>query len=152
VRGILGTPKTAESLTALPLIDRVRIPLELWRQQQGDVTEGWLFPSGGLLTAERIGSPDLMYLAGGAAPMALANIVNRDIKPILKRKGIAWKKGGLYCGRRGAGTAIIELSNGNIALGQALLRHKDAATTTRFYKKQISNMALKEGMRFLEST
>jgi integrase len=151
VRGILGTPKTAESLAALPLIDRVRVPLELWRQKSGGVTEGWLFPSGGVLTAERIGSPEMLQYAGGPAPMSLGNIVNRDIKPVLKAKKIAWKKGGLYCGRRGAGTAIIELSNGNIALGQALLRHKDAATTTRFYKKQISDKALTEGMKLLDA-
>jgi integrase len=150
VRGIIGTPKTAESLAALPLIDRVIVPLKLWGSRSGNPSEGWLFPSSGTLTADRIGGPELMYLAGGAAPMALNNIINRDIKPVLKAKKITWKKGGLYCGRRGAGTAIIERSNGNIALGQALLRHKDAATTTRFYKKQISDLALKEGIKFLE--
>jgi len=151
VRGRLGTPKAAESLKALPLIGRVRVPLELWRQKSGGVTEGWLFPSTGRLTADRIGSPEMLQYADGPAPMALGNIVNRDIKPALKAKGIAWKAGGLYCGRRGAGTAIIELSNGNIALGQALLRHKDAATTTRFYKKQISDMALRDGMKLLDT-
>jgi integrase len=31
VRGKIGTPKTVESLAPIPLIDPVRIPLELWR-------------------------------------------------------------------------------------------------------------------------
>ena len=31
VRGIVGTPKTKESNATLPLIDQVRVPLELWR-------------------------------------------------------------------------------------------------------------------------
>ncbi|GAC1427851.1 MAG: hypothetical protein NVS9B5_00020 [Terriglobales bacterium] len=151
VRGILGTPKTEESSDSLPLIDRVRIPLELWRQKCGGPTEGWLFPSTGVLTAKRIGTTELAYLVGKAAPMALNNIVNRKIKPVLGAEKITWKEGGLYCGRRGAATTIIELSKGNIALGQRLLRHKDAATTTRFYKKQISDMALREGIKLLDA-
>ncbi len=127
VCGVIGTPKTPESLASLPLINRVRIPLELWRQKSPDVS-GWVFPTGN-------GTPDLH------------NLVGRVIKPTLKAKGIAWK--GLYAGRRGAGTLIIERT-GNAAVGQALLRHKNMATTLTFYKKQISEGALREGMKLLE--
>jgi len=39
-----------------------------------------------------------------------------------KPSGVAWKS--LYAGRRCAATAVIEANNGNLAIGQALLRHK----------------------------
>jgi integrase len=45
VRGNVGTPKTPESVATLPIIDQVRIPLELWRQRSQSPKEGWVFPS-----------------------------------------------------------------------------------------------------------
>src|SRR5208282_3835740 len=45
VRGHVGTPKTAESIATLPLIDQVRVPLELWRQKSGNPKESWIFGS-----------------------------------------------------------------------------------------------------------
>src|SRR6185312_4411751 len=150
VRGIVGTPKTTASMDSLPLIDPIRVPLELWRRKSGNPTEGWLFPTVGTLTAERISDPQYAYLVGGPSPQSILNMLVRVIRPTLKAQGIPWKRGGLYCGRRGAGTAIIEQSHGDIALGQRLLRHDDAATTTRFYKKQISDARLREGMNLLE--
>ena len=110
VRGIVGTPKTKESIASLPLIDRVRIPLELWRQKSPD-TSGWVFPS------------------VNNTPIDLHNLVARVIRPALEAKELVWK--GMYAGRRGAGTAIIALTNGNAAVGQALLRHKNMSTTRR---------------------
>jgi hypothetical protein len=44
VRGIVGAPKTQESIASLPLFERVIVPLELWRRKSPD-TSGWLFPS-----------------------------------------------------------------------------------------------------------
>jgi integrase len=132
VRGKIDTPKTPESLAPIPLIDPVRVPLELWRQQSGK-TEGWLFPT------------------DANTPTALNNFVNRIIKPTLKKKKIVWKKGGLYCGRRGAATEAIEKTNGNFAIAQALLRHKRMTTTLNVYKKQITPDALKAGMKMLEA-
>src|ERR1039458_10160271 len=41
VLGIVGTPKTPESLATLPLPAQVRIPLELWRQKSR--SEGYVF-------------------------------------------------------------------------------------------------------------
>jgi integrase len=132
VRGIVDTPKTAESVADIPLIDQVRVPLELWRQKSGK-TEGWLFPT------------------EANTPTALNNFVNRIIKPTLKKEGIKWKKGGLYCGRRGACTEVIEKSNGNFALAQALLRHKNMSTTVDIYKKRITDAAFMSGMKSLEA-
>jgi integrase len=130
VRGIVGTPKTKESIASLPLIDRVRIPLELWRQKSPD-TSGWVFPS------------------VNNTPIDLHNLVARVIRPALEAKELVWK--GMYAGRRGAGTAIIALTNGNAAVGQALLRHKNMSTTLTFYKKQIPAADLRAGMKLLEA-
>jgi integrase len=130
VRGIVGTPKTRESIASLPLIDRVRVPLELWRQKSPD-TSGWLLPS------------------AHNTPIDLHNLAKRTIRPILQSKNLVWK--GLYAGRRGAGTAIIALTNGNAAVGQALLRHKNMSTTLTFYKKQIPDGDLRAGMKLLDA-
>jgi integrase len=130
VRGIVGTPKTKESIASLPLIDRVRMPLELWRQTSPD-TSGWVFPS------------------VNNTPIDLHNLVARVIRPALAAAGLVWK--GLYAGRRGAGTAIIALTNGNAAIGQALLRHKNMSTTLTFYKKQIPDADLRAGMKLLDA-
>jgi integrase len=129
VRGIVGTPKTVESIASLPLLDRVRVPLELWRQKSPD-TSGWLFPS------------------VNNTPIDLHNLIARVIRPAIKAEGLVWKS--LYAGRRGAGTAIIARTNGNAAIGQALLRHKNMSTTLQFYKKQIPAADLRAGMKMLE--
>jgi len=129
VRGIVGTPKTQESIASLPLIDRVIVPLELWRQKSPD-TSGWVFPS------------------VNNTPIDLHNLVARIIRPAIEKQGLVWKS--LYAGRRGAGTAIIARTNGNAAIGQALLRHKNMSTTLTFYKKQIPAGDLRAGMKMLE--
>jgi integrase len=131
VRGIVGTPKTAESIASLPLIDRVRVPLELWRQKNPD-TSGWVFPS------------------INNTPIDLHNLIARVIRPTIDAAELVWKS--LYAGRRGAGTAIIARTNGNAAIGQALLRHKNMSTTLQFYKKQIPAADLRAGMKMLEKT
>lgn len=116
VRGIVGTPKTQESIANLPLIDRVRVPLELWRQKSPD-TSAWVFPS------------------ANNTPIDLDNLTSRVIRPTIETVGLVWKS--LYAGRRGAGTAIIVRTNRNAAIGQALLRLNNMSTTLQFYKKQI---------------
>ena len=60
-----------------------------------------------------------------------------------------WKP--LKAGRMGACTAVIEKSNGNYALAQALLRHKSMKTTLDVYKKQITDQAFLSGMKLLEA-
>ncbi len=47
VRGVLGTPKTKESVADIPLVDqRIIIPLELWRTKCGNPAEGFVFQNG----------------------------------------------------------------------------------------------------------
>jgi hypothetical protein len=55
-----------------------------------------------------------------------------------------WK--GMYAGRRGAITAIIEATNGNYAVAQGIARHKSMTTTLNVYKKQITKQGLLAGM------
>jgi integrase len=163
VRGVVGTPKTPESLAALPLPAQVRIPLELWRQAverenaerkaEGDVeTNGYVFES------------------RNGTPVDLHNLTARVIRPhvegshyklhgkaqdcircnkVPKSSGREWKT--LYAGRRCAATAVIEANNGNLAIGQALLRHKSQITTAVFYKKAVTPETLRNGIKMLEA-
>ena len=102
----------------------------------------------------------------------LPNMLNRVIKPhvmgenspakttklrqcdrcekIPKTSGVKWA--GLYAGRRGACTAVIEATGGNYAVAQALLRHKKMTTTLNVYKKQITPDAYKAGMKLFQKS
>jgi integrase len=151
VRGVVGTLKTPESLAPLPLLEQVRVPLQLWWKKCDKPKTGWVFPS------------------ANDTPVDLHNLVARVIRPhvegsAFKVKGVAqkcircgevpsgvgkWKS--IYAGRRGAGTAIVEVTNGNLAVAQALLRHKNQMTTATFYKKAISAKALVAGVKLLEA-
>jgi integrase len=130
VRGVVGTTKTPESVATLPLVEQVKVPLEQWRMKCGNAKEGWLFQT-------KTGNP-----------IDLRDWVDRKIRPTLKAKKIEWKS--LYAGRRGAGTALIGLTNGNYAAAQELLRHKNMSTTLQFYKKQ-TKQALSDGMKAMEA-
>jgi integrase len=132
--GKVGPPKTAERMAPVPIIDQVRVPLELWREKCIDTGDAaWMI-------------------------VDLPNLLNRVILPHVKGEkecvrcgktpnasGVTWK--GLYAGRRGACTAIIEATNGNFAVAQAVLRHKTMDTTLRVYKKQITPQGLVAGMK-----
>lgn len=137
--GEVGPPKTLERAASVPLIDAVRVPLELWRAKCADVGhEAWIIAD-------------------------LPNLLNRVIKPHVfgpdnkaklkecarcektpKASGLTWR--GLYSGRRGAITAVIEATGGNYAVAQALARHKSMTTTLNVYKKQITPQGLLAGM------
>ena len=130
VRGIVGTTKTPESVATLPLIPQVQVPLQLWREKCGNPKEGWLFQT------------------KSGNPVDMRDLVARTIRPTLQANKLQWKS--LYAGRRGAGTAIIGLTNGNYAAAQELLRHKNMSTTLQFYKKQ-TQQALSDGMKALEA-
>jgi len=130
VRGVVGTCKTLESEATLPLIDQVILPLQLWRQKCGNPTEGWVFES------------------RNGTPIDLHNMIARVIVPALEAAGLEWKS--LYAGRRGAGTLLIDLTNGNYAAAQELLRHKHMSTTLQFYKRQTES-ALSNGMKALQA-
>jgi integrase len=144
VRGIVDVPKTLESVATLPLIQQVKIPLILWRQKSGSRKEGYVFES------------------RNGTPVDLHNLIARVIKPhvegksicescdkVPKKSGVEWKT--LYAGRRGACTAVIESTNGNYAVAQALLRHKSMTTTLNVYKKAITPEAFRNGMKLLEA-
>jgi len=137
--GKVGPPKTKERMAPVPIIDQVRVPLELWRAKcENPHGENWVIAD-------------------------LPNMLNRVIKPHVigekecdrcektpKAPGVTWK--GLYAGRRGACTAVIEATGGNYAVAQALLRHKTMDTTLRVYKKQITPQGLLAGMRQFQKT
>jgi len=139
VNRIVGPPKTPESDAVLPLLEQVLIPLMLWHEKCGKPSEGYVFNS------------------RGNTPVDLHNLTARVIRPhvegkkhcvicdcIPKDSGVRWKT--LYSGRRCAATAIIEANGGNLAIGQALLRHKSQITTATFYKKAVTPQALRAGM------
>src|SRR5437879_845744 len=110
--GKVGPPKTKERMAPVPIIDSVRVPLELWRGKCEN-------PHG-----------------ENSVIVDLPNMINRAIKPHVMGErecdrcektpkapnGVTWK--GLYAGRRGMVTAVIERSNGNYALAQRMARHK----------------------------
>jgi integrase len=164
VRGVVGTPKTPESLAALPLPAQVRIPLELWRQavkreEAERKAQGIEEENSGYVFETRNGTP-----------IDLHNLTARVIRPhiegshyklhgkaqecvrcnkVPRSSGRRWKT--LYAGRRCAATAVIEANNGNLAIGQALLRHKSQITTAMFYKKAVTPETLRAGVRMLEA-
>ena len=139
----MDVPKTIESIAEIPLVEpRVLIPLELWRQKSGNPQSGWVFPS------------------RNDTPVDLHNLLPRVIVPHVEgsaecgrckktpeKSPVAWK--GLYAGRRGACTMVVETTNGNCAVAQALLRHKSMKTTLDVYKKQITPEAFKIGLQAL---
>jgi len=150
VRGIVGTPRTVESIASLPLPLQVIVPLTLWRGLSQSTA--WVFPS------------------KNGTPIDLHNLTARVIRPhiegpayqvrgkavpcircqcVPEASGVQWKT--LYAGRRCAATAVIEANNGNLAIGQALLRHKSQITTATFYKKAVTPETLRNGMKMLEA-
>jgi integrase len=152
VRGTVGAPKTPESIRLIPFagdsdgqkweVSAITIPLQQWRLQCGKPREGYVFES------------------RNDTPVNLHNLIARVITPhvnggrecvrcasVPKASQVKWK--GLYAGRRGACTLIIEKTNGNYAVAQALLGHKAMTTTLNVYKKQISDEAFKTGMETL---
>jgi integrase len=132
--GKIGPPKTAERMASVPIIDHVRVPLQLWRAKcEHPRGENWVIAD-------------------------LPNMLNRVILPHVKGEkecvrcgktpkasNVEWK--GMYAGRRGAITAIIEATNGNYAVAQAVARHKSMTTTLNVYKKQITRQGLLAGMK-----
>jgi integrase len=142
VRGDVDRPKTRESIAKLPIVDAVRVPLELWREKSMPKAEtaGWVFPS------------------SNDTPVDLHNMIARVIMPHLegKRKCVLCKKvpnvtkevkwKGLYAGRRSAATNVIEQTGGDFAVAQQLLRHKSATTTLTFYKKLMTPKTFQERM------
>jgi integrase len=129
-------PKSKAAFAPVPLIDQVRVPLELWRAKCGGKTEGWMFREDGPLDINNMLNRVIIPHVDG-----LKNCV--PCKKTPKASGVTWE--GLHAGRRGAGTMVID-ATGNIAVAQALLRHEKASTTANIYKKQIAQRAYSEGV------
>jgi hypothetical protein len=118
-------------MAPLPITKQVALLRAAWRPRCPASAEGWIFP--------RVGHH------GNSGCMDVRHFCRTIIKPIVKS---AWK--GLYSGRRGGITAIIDLNNGDVVMGQMQGRHKNATTTLAFYKKRPL-AALKDGMKALEA-
>ena len=138
VLGKEGTTKTIERSASLPLLDEVRVPLELWRKQSENTADG-----------DRI-IPDLHNLVGRVIkPHVIGEKFGKQCtrcKLIPKGSGVEWR--GMYSARRGAITHAINVS-GNIALGQRLARHASSATTSDFYHKVMPDVMFLAGMKKL---
>lgn len=126
-RGIVGTTKTEESVASVPLIEPLKSLLAAWRLQS---TSEWVFPSN-----------------RGDRPMDISGFGKRVIAPLVKSKNIKWN--GLYAGRRGAATLLVQLT-GNAVASQYVLRHKNIATTQAFYVKPVQTAAV-DGLKLLEA-
>jgi integrase len=126
-RGITGTTKTPESVASVPLIEPLKSLLAVWQLQ---AKSDWLFPSN-----------------RGDRPLNISQFAQRVIAPVLKAQNIAWH--GLYAGRRGAATLLVQLT-GNAVASQYVLRHKNIATTQAFYVKPVQTAAV-YGLKLLES-
>jgi integrase len=108
--------------------------LTAWRVNCPQSTEGWMFPAS-------------WHGNRKTGVMDIREYCRKVIRPALDEKRIAWK--GLYAGRRGAGTMLVELT-GNLVAAQELLRHTSLTTTAMFYKKRTQS-ALANGMKLLEA-
>ncbi len=145
VRGEVTTPKTDERMAPVPIIDQIRVPLELWRAKCEATGDGdWLIVDLPNLI-NRVIKP---HISGKHNPAKLKDCVR--CKSVPEASGVEWK--GLYAGRRGACTAVIEATGGNYAVAQALLRHKKMTTTLNVYKKQITPDAFQAGMSLFQKS
>ena len=141
-----STPKTKERMASVPIIDQVRVPLELWRAKcDNPHGENWVFADLPNML-NRVIKPHVMGENSPAKTAQLRQCERCEKTP--KTSGVKWA--GLYAGRRGACTAVIEATNGNYAVAQALLRHKKMTTTLNVYKKQITPDAYKAGMKLFQ--
>lgn len=130
VNGVIDDTKTDEARASVPLIEPALSLLIAWHQNCESPSKGWVFSG-----------------KHSGKPLNIPNLVNRVIRPTLEEAGLTWK--GLYAGRRGVGTMLVDLTKGLVA-AQELLRHKNMNTTAKFYKKRTQN-ALASGMKLLEA-
>lgn len=139
VRGEVTTPKTKERAASVPILDVVRVPLELWRAKSEYTSDGASVIPDLPNLINRVIKP---HVSGPSNPAKLKDCVR--CKSLPADSGVKWK--GLYAGRRGACTAVIEATGGNAGVAQRLLRHKTLDTTLRVYNKGISPQGFTDGM------
>ncbi|MBZ5687209.1 MAG: site-specific integrase [Acidobacteriia bacterium] len=141
VLGKEGTTKTIERAASLPLLDEVRVPLELWRKQCKDTGDGVRIIPDLHNLINRVIKP---HVLGEKNTATQKRCTRCDIVP--KASDVQWR--GMYSARRGAITHAINVS-GNIALGQRLARHASSATTSAFYHKAMPDAMFLDGMKRL---
>lgn len=121
--------KTDEAEQPLPLMLPIAMPLQIWREQCGNPSEGWVFEN------------------KNGRPVDLRDWVRTKIRPTLAANKLKWRT--LYSGRRGAATMLLQLT-GNALASQQMLRHKPGSVVTaRHYLKAIPE-ALLAGARMVE--
>ena len=138
VLGKEGTTKTIERAASLPLLDEVRVPLELWRKQSKHTGDGGRIIPDVHNMVERVIKP---HVEGERYGKECTRC-----KVVPKAGRVHWR--GMYTARRGAITHAINVS-GNIALGQRLARHASSATTSAFYHKAMPDAMFLDGMKRL---
>ena len=118
VRGkYLGATKTEDSASRVPLIEPARGLVE---QVCTKRIEGWLFP--------RAKDPKV--------PFAIRDFCRNRIKPKFKAAGLRWL--GLYGGRRGVATKLVELTGGLVGAAEILRHSGGTQVLERHYKKSTS--------------
>lgn len=126
--GHIGETKTEESQAPVPLLSILRDALAAHKKRQ---------PGGEYVFAgERSGRP-----------LNLANLVRRDIQPVLKDAGLEWH--GWHAFRRGVSSALNEMGVDDSVI-QQIARHGDVQTTQRHYIKTTSKQA-QDAMTLLEN-
>jgi integrase len=125
----VGETKTVESEAEIPVLPVLR-----------DV-----------LAKHRNGAPDSAYVFAGprrGAPLNLANLAARVIRPALKRKEIPWL--GWHAFRRGLATNLNALGVQPKTI-QSLLRHSDIRTTMNIYTQAVTEDS-RNAMKKLEES
>jgi len=113
-RGHVGTPKTEESATPVPVIEPLRTILRELREADGNPQNGWILQG------------------TKKSPLSLDYLAREHIIPTLGTKGIEWPT--YYGLRRGIGTSVAnQVKDANAAKG--LLRHSNLSTTMTHYIK-----------------
>jgi len=149
VDGVVKATKNPQSVRSLPLPPAVSIALALWHEQSKKRK---------MTDEER--AKQFIFQESFGDKLDHKNALNRVIKPHIKggvecarchktppASGVVWKEGGgLYSGRHGAATTVIELNGGNYSVGARLLGHKNEAVTVAVYKDRISDTAFNSGM------
>jgi integrase len=112
----VSEPKTKASKAPVPIIRQLAARLELHRKRLGLPISGVMFP------------------AANGQPLSLNNVLNRQIRPALKKAGIEWH--GWHGFRRGLATNLNRMGVQDKTI-QAMLRHSNISTTTNIYIKSV---------------
>lgn len=112
----VSEPKTKASKAPVPIIRQLAARLELHRKRLGLPVAGVMFP------------------AANGQSLSLNNVLNRQIRPALKKAGIEWH--GWHGFRRGLATNLNRMGVQDKTI-QAMLRHSNISTTTNIYIKSV---------------